>query len=84
MCLALPLRLTDIKGDTGVVEMGGITRKINLSMVEKPAIGDYVIVHAGFAIAIMDEKEAMETLNLVRECIEKEEESEMQAKKLKV
>ena len=73
MCLAVPLRLMEIRGDIGVVEMGGLRRRTNLSLVENPKVGDYVIVHAGFAIAILDQEQAEETLDLISRCIEKAE-----------
>ena len=73
MCLAVPLRLMEIRGDTGVVEMGGLRRRTNLSLVANPKVGDYVIVHAGFAIAILDQEQAEETLDLISQCIQKAE-----------
>ena len=73
MCLAVPLKLIQVEGEHGVVEMGGIRRKVNLSFVEDARPGDYVVVHTGFAITRMDEAEAAETLRLLNECIEKSE-----------
>lgn len=73
MCLAVPLRLAEVRGNVGVVEMGGVKRRANLSLVENPKVGDYVIVHAGFAISFLDRKEAEETLELIRQWIEKVE-----------
>ena len=70
MCLAVPLELMEKSGDMGVVEMGGVRRKVNISFVEDAKIGDYLIVHAGFAITILDRKEAEETLKILNECIE--------------
>lgn len=67
MCLAIPLKLVEIDGAHGVVEMEGLKRKVNLSLVEGVKPGDYVIVHVGFAIALMDEKEARATLEMIRE-----------------
>ena len=71
MCLAVPLKLVQVDGEHGVVEMGGIRRKVNLSFVEGARPGDYMVVHAGFAITRMDEAQAAETLRLLNECIEK-------------
>lgn len=71
MCLAVPLKLLETNGEHGVVEMGGIRRKVNLSFVEDAQPGDYVVVHTGFAITRMDEAEAADTLRLLNECIEK-------------
>jgi len=73
MCLAVPLKLIQVEGSHGVVEMGGIRRKVNLTFVEDAQPGDYVVVHTGFAITRMDEAEAAETLRLLNECIEKSE-----------
>jgi hydrogenase expression/formation protein HypC len=73
MCLAVPLKLIQVDGALGVVELGGIRRKVNLSFVEEARPGDYVVVHTGFAITSMDEAEAAETLRLLKECIEKSE-----------
>lgn len=74
MCLAVPLKLIEIKENIGIVEIGGLKRRVNLSLVENPKLGDHVIVHAGFAISIMDQKEAKKTLSLIKECLEIEEE----------
>ena len=62
MCYAVPGKVVEVKGDTGVVDFGnGIRREIVLAMVEtKP--GDYVLVHAGYAIKVIDEKSALEIL----------------------
>ncbi len=67
MCLAVPLRLIEVEGEYGIVESGGVKMKVNLSLVEGAKVGDYVIVHAGFAITLMDEKEAMESLKILSE-----------------
>ena len=72
MCLAVPLKLIEIKENVGFIETGGIRRQINLSLVDNPNPGEFVIVHAGFAISIMDEKEAAKTLSIIRECLELE------------
>ena len=74
MCLAVPLRLVEINGLVGIGEMYGVRRNVNLNLVENPKVGDHVIVHAGFAIAIMDEQEADETLALLEEFREDEDE----------
>ena len=67
MCLAVPLKLIDVEGHYGTVEMGNIRRRVNLSLVEGVTPGDYVIVHAGFAITLLDETEAQKTLDLMNE-----------------
>ena len=58
MCLAVPLRLTEINGASGVGEFDGVRRKVQLTFVPNAKVGDYVIVHAGFAVEIMDEEQA--------------------------
>lgn len=62
MCLAVPARVLEINGENAKVDFGdGITREINFALVEA-RVGDYVIIHAGFAIEVLDEEEAKETL----------------------
>lgn len=73
MCLAIPLKLIEIKNDIGTIESGGIKRKVNLSLVENPKLGDFVVVHAGFAITIMDQEEGEKTLDLIKDWLEQEE-----------
>ena len=58
MCLAVPLKLISIDGQTGVGEFDGVRRKVQLTFVPKAKVGDYVIVHAGFAMEIMDAQQA--------------------------
>ena len=68
MCLAVPGKIVSIDGDMGDVDFGGVTRKANLSMVDAN-VGDWAVVHAGFAIQIMDEEDAQETLRLWNEVL---------------
>jgi len=65
VCLAIPVKLTKVEGDTGWVEMGGARRKVNLLLLPDAKVGDYVLLHAGFAISKIEEKEAEELLNLL-------------------
>jgi hydrogenase expression/formation protein HypC len=67
MCLAIPMKLIKIKGEMGLVEVGNVRREVGLQLVEDVKAGDYLIVHAGFAIQKLDEKDALETLALFRE-----------------
>ncbi len=76
MCLAIPTRLIEKDGDEGVVEIGGVRKKISLVLVPEANVGDYVILHVGFAIQVMNEEEAQETLMLINELIEKGEKVE--------
>ncbi len=65
MCLAVPMKLIDIKNDGfATAEAGGPLQEVNISLIEDPRPGDYVIVHAGFAIEKLDDKEAMARLAL--------------------
>lgn len=69
MCLAMPAKILSIDGDEAEVDFGGAIRKTNVSMVDAE-VGDYVIIHAGFAIQKVDEQEARETLQLWNEFLE--------------
>jgi hydrogenase expression/formation protein HypC len=71
MCLAIPGRIIRIEGDVGDIDFGGVIRKANVSMVEAK-VGDWAVIHAGFAIEIMDEEEAQETLKLWNEVLDSE------------
>jgi hydrogenase expression/formation protein HypC len=65
MCLAVPVRVAALLGDQWVeIEVGGIRTRISIALLERVAVGDYVIVHAGFAIAQLDVGEAERTLAL--------------------
>jgi hydrogenase expression/formation protein HypC len=72
MCLAIPGKVVSIEGKIADVDFGGVGKKVNLSMVEVE-VGEWVIVHAGFAIQTMDEQEALETLKLWEELLAQEE-----------
>lgn len=69
MCLGVPALVLEKQGNIGKVDFGGSTREVDLSMVDAK-VGDYVVVHAGFAIQVLDEKEALETLDLFRQILE--------------
>ena len=62
MCLAIPLQLVQINGNSAVGEAMGMKRPIRVDFIENPRIGDFVIVHAGFAIERLPERQAMEDL----------------------
>ena len=64
MCLAVPAKVTEINGEETVLDYGGVIRKANISMLSNVMVGDYVLVHVGYAISKMDEDEAKETLKL--------------------
>ena len=67
MCLAIPLKITEINGKDAIGERSGIKRKIRLDFIENPKIGEYVIVHAGFAIETMNARQAEQNLEAVKE-----------------
>jgi hydrogenase expression/formation protein HypC len=74
MCLAIPGKVVSVNGTIAVIDFGGVQRETNVSLVEvKP--GDYVIVHAGFAIQTVDEVDALETIKLWEELLASQEES---------
>ena len=68
MCLAIPARVVELpEDDVAVVDLGGVRKRISLLLVEGVAVGDYVIVHVGFALSRLDPEEAEETLALLHE-----------------
>jgi hydrogenase expression/formation protein HypC len=68
MCLAIPMKIMEIRDDgTGLVELDGSRREANLSLLTSPKTGEYVIVHAGFAIEKLDEHDANERIALFNE-----------------
>jgi hydrogenase expression/formation protein HypC len=72
MCLAVPGKLLDIAGDNpltreGRVSFAGVVKKANLAYVPEARVGDYVLVHAGFALTVIDEQEALKTLAYLAE-----------------
>lgn len=67
MCLGIPMRVKKIKGDFAKVESARLIRTINIQMLPQVKIGDYVIVHAGFAIQRLSPERAKETLKIIDE-----------------
>ena len=74
MCLAIPALIKSIEDKEAEAEIGGITRRISLWLTPEAKVGDYALVHTGYAINILDQKEAEETLRLLREIAEAAEE----------
>jgi hydrogenase expression/formation protein HypC len=68
MCLAVPGKIVSVQGSIAVVDFGGVQRETNVTLVDVK-VGDYVIVHAGFAIQIVDEEDAKETIKLWEELL---------------
>lgn len=67
MCLAIPSKIVDINSNIATIDVEGVRRQASLMLVEDARVGDYVIVHAGFAIQKLDEESALESLKLLRE-----------------
>ena len=77
MCLAVPGKILNITGEdvvrSGTVSFGGINKQVNLAYVPEARVGDYVIVHVGFAISIVDESEAKQTFEYLKQMGELQE-----------
>lgn len=67
MCLAVPMKVVEVDGEQGVLELDGVRRKADLSLVTPISIGEYVLLHAGFAISRINEVEALQSINLFKE-----------------
>ena len=68
MCVGVPMQVLSIEGDQAMTEVDGVKREANLMLLDQEVkVGDYVIIHAGFAISRLDEEDARETLALLRE-----------------
>ena len=77
MCLGVPMRVCSIEGSSAGVELGGVTKEISTMLLPSAKVGDYVIVHAGFAIERIDEQAAKCTIDYLRQlCTEQEMKSD--------
>jgi len=76
VCLAIPVLIKSIEDKEAEVEIGGITRRISLQLTPEAKVGDYAIIHTGYAINILDQEGAEETLKLLEEIAEMAEEGE--------
>lgn len=65
MCLGVPAKIVKIQGKEAIAEVGGVQREISLELLSDINVGDYVIIHAGFAISKIDEEEADTMLNIL-------------------
>ncbi len=70
MCLSIPAKVEKIEGEMAVVSVGGVTYKASLQMLDDVVVGDYILMHTGFAIQKIDEDEAEESLKAFREFTE--------------
>ncbi len=69
MCLGIPAKIIKIENNMGTIDMEGTRREVSLLLQEDAKVGDYVIVHAGFAIQKIDEEQALETLSFLRQIV---------------
>ncbi len=67
MCLAIPSKIVTIENNVATIDVDGVRREASLLLLENPVVGDYVIVHAGFAINKINEEDAIESLKLMKE-----------------
>ena len=65
MCLAIPVKIVEIKNKVGIGEVGGVKRKVSLVLLDEVKVGDYVLLHAGFAISKVQKEEAEELLEML-------------------
>ena len=72
MCLAVPMKVLEIDGDSATVEMWGVRKTAELSLLEEVQVGDYVLLHAGFAIQVVNQNEARETLKIFQKIMAQE------------
>jgi hydrogenase expression/formation protein HypC len=70
MCLAIPALVRSIEGSSGLVEIGGIELTVSLTLTPDAQVGDYVLLHTGYAISVLHPEEAKETLQLLSELAE--------------
>lgn len=70
MCLAIPGKVVEIRGTIGIVDFQGIRRKVRLDLLDEVKVGDWVMVHVGFAISRIGEEEAKSTLELMKQLTE--------------
>ena len=67
MCLAVPVKIVSIDGDEAETEIAGVRRRVSIALTPEAKLGDYVLLHTGYAIGVIDEAEAEETLKLLEE-----------------
>lgn len=67
MCLAVPVKVVSIEGSEAEVEIGGVKRRVSIVLTPEASVGDYVLLHTGYAINVVNEAEAQETLKILEE-----------------
>ncbi|MCX5997586.1 MAG: HypC/HybG/HupF family hydrogenase formation chaperone [Chloroflexi bacterium] len=70
MCLAVPVKITSIEGDQADVDIGGVSRRVSIALTPEAEVGNYVLLHTGYAINVLNEEEAQETLDLLERMVE--------------
>jgi hydrogenase expression/formation protein HypC len=69
MCLAVPVKITLIEGDQADVDIGGVSRRVSIALTPEARVGDYVLLHTGYAINVLNEAEAKETLDILERMV---------------
>jgi len=72
MCLAIPGKILKIDGNSALIDFDGIKQKVIIALIQDPEVGKFVIVHAGYAIEMMDEKDALESIEQWKELAEEQ------------
>ena len=72
MCLAIPGKILNIDGNSALIDFDGIKQKVIIALIQNPEVGKFVIVHAGYAIEMIDEKEALEAIEQWKELAEEQ------------
>jgi hydrogenase expression/formation protein HypC len=70
MCLAVPVKIISIEGDQADVDIGGVSRRVSIALTPEAEVGNYVLLHTGYAINVLNEQEAQETLSLLERLVE--------------
>ncbi len=73
MCLAVPVKVVSIEGKEAEVEIGGVRRRVSIVLTPEATVGDYVLLHTGYAINVVNEAEAQETLKILEEMADLDE-----------
>jgi hydrogenase expression/formation protein HypC len=83
MCYAIPAKILDIDGDNATVDYGGVTKRVNVSLVDGPAAGEFVLIHAGFAIEKLERGSAEKALEEIRNFVHESEKAGSRNQKVK-
>jgi hydrogenase expression/formation protein HypC len=73
MCLAVPVLIKSIQDQNAEVELGGVTRRISIAITPDVKVGDYVLIHTGYAISVIDEADALETIKMLESLLKEDE-----------